>query len=263
MLQLNAGNQADTWIQIADSQDLQFGSNDFSVCYWAKKFHASGNYSDTYGVGKWRSGAYPGAHEWTLTLSTGSSPLGDDRPAFGFESAAGFVNYGISSPTNLSLATWHFLVGVRRSDSLELYVDGVLAARSTLPTGTAVNNVAGGRDLYIGASAQGQGFGANALYDEVQVYNHALTSGGVSVGQTAGEEIAFLYAHPGSEIPPPTAKHLLIADEEHGAILRFDEASGAALGAFASTSALTSLGLAYGPDGNLYVADWQTSHVYN
>src|SRR5664279_745567 len=56
-LQLNSGNKADTWIQIADKPDLQFGTNDFSVCFWVKKLHASANFSGAYGVDKCRSGA--------------------------------------------------------------------------------------------------------------------------------------------------------------------------------------------------------------
>lgn len=202
-LQLNSGNQSDTWIQIADKADLQFGTNDFSVSYWVKKLHASANFSDTYGVDKWRSGAIPGQNEWFLSVSSDSSPVGDDKPTFGIENTGGAARYAISSSSNMTLSVWHFLVGVRRQSVIEVYVDGVLAGRVTIPAGTAINNVAGGRDLYIGISAQPGQFGANALYDDVQIYNHALGNGGVNVGETAGGEIAFLFNHPGFDAVSP------------------------------------------------------------
>jgi hypothetical protein len=214
-LQLNSGNQSDTWIQIADKADLQFGTNDFSVCYWVKKLHASANFSDAYGVDKWRSGAIPGQNEWALTVSTGSSTVGDDKPTFGIENTGGAARYGISSSSNMTLSVWHFLVGVRRQSALEIYVDGVLAGRVTIPAGTAVNNVAGGRDLYIGISAQPGQFGANALYDDLQIYNHALSNGGVNVGETAGGEIAFLFNHPGLDTVSP----YLVTQPDNQAVL--------------------------------------------
>ena len=202
-LQLNSGNQADTWLQIADKADLQFGTNDFSVCYWFKKLHSSVNYSDTYGVDKWRSGASPGQNEWTLNLSTGNSPAGDDKPTFAIETSGGSSRPGIFNPTNASLNVWHFLVGARRGSVIELYVDGIFTGSTSIPDGTAVNNVGGGRDLYIGMSAQGTGFGANALYDDLQIYNHALSNGGATVGQAAGGEIALLFANPGLDSTKP------------------------------------------------------------
>ena len=43
-------------------------------------------------------------------------------------------------------------------------------------------------------------FYTDALFDDVQIYNFALTAGDVAVGEVAGGDIAFLYANPGMTV---------------------------------------------------------------
>jgi hypothetical protein len=98
----------------------------------------------------------------------------------------------------MTLNAWYHLVAVRRQAKLELYVNGIFASSQDIPVGTAINNA--GRDLYFGGS-QSLGYGADSIYDDIQIYDHALKNGGVSVGQIAGGEVAFLKGNPGQEIP--------------------------------------------------------------
>jgi hypothetical protein len=192
-LWLNTNNLGTTWLQISNQTDLQFGTNDFSVSFWVKKLQSTVNYYNAYGVDKWDTGANPGQNEWSVVLTGDQN---DDKPTFGVES--GTTIYSTTSPTNIVLNAWHHLAAVRRQAKLELYVNGLFASSQDIPAGTAINNA--GRDLYFGAS-QSFGYGADSIYDDIQIYDHALNNGGVSVGQTAGGEVAFLNGNPGQEIP--------------------------------------------------------------
>jgi len=60
---------------------------------------------------------------------------------------------------------------------------------------------------------------------------------------------------------PAAAGALLVGDYDSGKILRYD-ATGAFLGSFASSSQLAGpVALAFGPDGNLYVAGEGSGNV--
>lgn len=183
-LTLNPADERSTFVELGNALAFQFGAGDFTVSYWVKKLVHSVNWAGAYGVCKWSAGANAGANEWTLSLLNGPN---DDQPTFAVE--IGGTSYAVTQPSELILGNWHHLVGVRRGNSLELYVDGALAAQGPLPAGASINSV--GRSLQIGTSAQGPAFGASAVYDDLQLYNHALRL----------EDIAFLNANPGQALP--------------------------------------------------------------
>ena len=194
-LALNPQNQANTWVQVAHAPDLLFGTNDFTISYWVKKIVSTVNYFDAYGIGRWDTGANPGQNSWTLLLDSGAN---NDQPEFAIES--GTTIYFAASPTNLTLNAWHHLVGVRRQSVLELYVDGFFISQQSIPAATVVNDNST-LDFYIGSSAT-PGYGANAVYDDVQVYHGTVSNGGVTTGQIAGGQIAYLFANPGKTVGP-------------------------------------------------------------
>ena len=203
-LSLNPQNQADTWVEVSNAPDLQFSTNDFTISYWVKSSVRTVNYYDAYGIGRWKSGAFPGQNSWTLLLDNGQN---NDEANFAIE--AGTVLYAARSPNNLTLNVWHHLVGVRRQSMLELYVDDAFVSQQSIPTGTSVNDNSG-LDFYIGASAN-PGYGADALYDNVQIYQGALSNGGAAVGQMAGGQIGSLYANPGQTVAPVEPPSGLVA----------------------------------------------------
>src|SRR5262245_55413476 len=43
-LQLNSANHANTWIQVTNTPDLQFGTNDFTVAFWVRKLVPTSGY---------------------------------------------------------------------------------------------------------------------------------------------------------------------------------------------------------------------------
>jgi hypothetical protein len=180
------------YVSISDHADLDFGTSDFSVMYWVYKRSATSTYDNTYAVSKWSTGATPGINEWHLSVA---SDWATDTPSFAVE--IGSDKYKVIAPQNITLNEWHHVLGVRRGQTLSIYVDGVLVDESSsLPVGAAVNNT--GRELRIAVNQPvAPLFFTRAFFDDVQIYNFALDDGGVAVGQTAGADVAYLYSNPG------------------------------------------------------------------
>lgn len=181
------------YVSVPDDAALDFGTGDFSVMVWFYKRSATSGFDNNYGVSKWSTGASPGNNEWTLGVGSGGAT--GDNPVFVVET--GNDRYGVGDPQDASLNVWHQIIGVRKAETLSLYVDGSLAARdSPLPAGSAINNV--GRHLRVAVNQPNAPlFYTNGLFDDVQVYDFALSDGDVAVGEVAGGDIAFLYANPG------------------------------------------------------------------
>lgn len=180
------------YVSISDHADLDFGTSDFSVMYWVYKRSSTSGWNNTYGVNKWSTGASPGINEWHLSVA---SDAATDTPSFAVE--IGADRYKVIAPQNITLNEWHHIVGVRRGETISLYVDGVLVDESSsLPVGGAVNNT--GNELRIAANQPvAPIYFTHAFFDDVQIYNFALDDGGVAVGQAAGVDVAYLYSNPG------------------------------------------------------------------
>ena len=181
------------YVSVPDDAALDFGTGDFSVTLWVFKRSPTANYDNSYGVSKWSTGATPGINEWCLLVGSGLAT--GDTPSFTVE--IGTTKYKAQDPQEISLNEWHHVVGVKEGQTISLYVDGVLVDEdNSLPPGGAINNV--GSELRIAANQPvAPIYFTDALFDEVQIYDFALDDGGVAVGQTAGNSIAFLFANPG------------------------------------------------------------------
>lgn len=181
------------YVSVPDDAALDFGTGDFSVVVWVYKRSATVNYDNNYGVSKWSTGAHNGTNEWCLLV--GSGGYSGDNPNFVVET--GDRRYGVTDSQNLSLNVWHQIVGVRKAETLSLYVDGILVdTDSSLPPFSAINNV--GRHLRVAVNQPNAPlFYTDGLFDDVQIYDAALSDGDVTVGQVAGGDIGFLYANPG------------------------------------------------------------------
>ncbi len=184
------------YVSVPDHADLDFGTGDFSVALWVFKRSPTANYFNNYGVSKWSTAATPGINEWCLLVGSGYAT--GDTPAFTVE--IGTTRYKVVDPQEISLNEWHHVVGVREGQTTSLYVDGVLVdVNDTLPAGGAINNV--GSELRVAVNQPvAPIFYTDAIFDDLQIYGFALDSGGVAVGDTAGGDIAFLYANPGMAV---------------------------------------------------------------
>lgn len=202
-LRINESGTKDAYVRVGDAPELDFGAGDFTVSYRVKKLEASDSWTNVWGVGKWNTGAGAGSNEWGLDLTAAAS---GDQAAFYIES--GNTMYQVESPNAMTLDEWHHLVAARRGTDIQLYLDGQLVDEAHVGN-AAVNNV--GRELMFGASASPNAKNRpRAVFDDVQIYNEALSDGGVSVGETASGWIGWLHANPGIPTPEPSATILLI-----------------------------------------------------
>jgi hypothetical protein len=181
------------YVSVPDHPDLDFGAGDFSIAYWAFKRSSTMNYDNSYAVSKWSTGATPGINEWHLSVGSGLAT--GDTPSFAVEIDT--TRYKVIDPQSISLNEWHHIVGVRKGQTISIYVDGVLVDQDdSLAAGGAINNA--GRELRVAANQPvAPIYFTDANFDDVQIYDFALADGDVAVGQTADGDITFLYANPG------------------------------------------------------------------
>jgi hypothetical protein len=79
----------------------------------------------------------------------------------------------LPSNTTFSANRWYHLAGVLKADrTVELYVNGVLDASSTIPTYATYP----GATWYIGRNMEADNLPINGVIDEVRVYNRALSA---------------------------------------------------------------------------------------
>ena len=93
-------------------------------------------------------------------------------------------------------------------DTASLYVDGVLVAQGSNTLGDMGTTV-----WSVGARNNGAGtinYGLNGSMADVRIYSRALSDGGVGVGDTAGGDIAELYAlKSAAPVPEPAGLGLI------------------------------------------------------
>ncbi|MBT4763486.1 DUF2341 domain-containing protein [bacterium] len=160
-------NGTSSYIDLADLDIYDFGSNDFTVSAWARRRDDPINYQNQI-ITKWNTGASPGTNEWGLNTGSGGST--SKTPGFAFES--GTTAYTAVSSDEIASQEWYHVLGMRKGEYIYIYVDGEEKA-STYIGSIAVNN-ASGRSLEIGRIAAGYEFDGNI--DEVRVYNRSLSS---------------------------------------------------------------------------------------
>ncbi len=156
------------FVRVPDNALTDFGAGDFTVECWSKKMGPS-NVSDNSGiVGKWNTGSVSGSNEWLLTNTFNGN---DDLPAFLIE--IGSTTYSAVGSTPLVYGTWYHLAGVRRGNTINLFVNGVLAQTTVIPAGT-INNV--GRDVLLASlrQATGPSIFSNIQMDELRIWNRGL-----------------------------------------------------------------------------------------
>ena len=146
----------DDYVTIANSDDFDFGSGEFSVEFWTKTDSSSrqwvGTRYENYGPG------------WGLGTQNNHT-LGYIRT---LESGTGKKE--IEGTVDVSNNDWHHLIMVRIGDKIKIYTDGNFEKEGTLAGD--VNNdepVEIGRISWSGGSQYFKGF-----IDEVKIYNRAL-----------------------------------------------------------------------------------------
>ena len=154
-------NGSSTTVTIPDAPNLNFGKNDFSICFWVKGLTSTGSII-------------------SKSIGTGSDPFFGYRIAGGsysFTTRIG-TTYGEATSDNSYLSTqdgrWHFFVYVfDRTGSISLYLDAspVYASMSG-----STSSMAGSCDvaapLMIGADSTGNS--VKGILDDVRLYKGML-----------------------------------------------------------------------------------------
>lgn len=160
----------DDYVSVPNSSSLNFGTGDFTVSFWAK-FNNLGNngngliHKDNYGS----PGAYKG---WLFNICddcAGSPGIGLETRNIG----QGIDNNARFPTSNFQTGKWYNIVGMRQSNILYLYVDGVL--RATVPE-TSPTDLSNDIELNMGSLSLGSRQFFNGLLDEVNIYNRALSA---------------------------------------------------------------------------------------
>lgn len=139
--------------------------NDFSIAYWIKT-------TATAGTGQWWSGAGIVDGEVSGAVNDFGTALIGSKAAFG----VGNADTTITSTSAINDGQWHHVTATRASGSgaMKLFVDGLLQATGTGPTGSRTAPNA----LRIAGMQPGYGYLAGAL-DEVRLYTYPLSAGQV------------------------------------------------------------------------------------
>jgi hypothetical protein len=85
-----------------------------------------------------------------------------------------------SASSGVTLDGWHYVVGVRRGTTLEIWIDGVLKGTGYIPAYVNSDTTA---PFTIGVRSAADYGWAKGIIDEIRIYNRALSE----------EEIKFLY----------------------------------------------------------------------
>jgi len=152
----------DDYVTIANSDDFDFGSGEFTIEFWIKTDSDSrqwvGTRYENYGPG------------WGLGTQN-SHTLGYIRTL-----ESGTTKTEVEGSVDVGNNNWHHLVMVRTGDKIKLYTDGNFEKEGTL-----AGNVNNDESIEIGRiswSSGSQYF--SGLIDEVKIYNRALDSSEIS-----------------------------------------------------------------------------------
>ena len=152
------------YIDLGDPAALDF-SGEFTISIWVYKTQNASSYHNG-AIGKWNTGGSPGTNEWLIYLSSGA-PKND--PQFTVE--IGTSSYSVPSYEELTLNQWHHIAAIKRTNSIEIYLDGVIKGIKGIPN-TPINDV--GRKLEIGRFRDDIYF-EDGNIDELKIYNRALS----------------------------------------------------------------------------------------
>lgn len=185
------------YIEVGDLAAFDFGDNEFSISVWIKKLYANTGWNSAF-ICKWNNGgARPGTNEWSLN----AGEQANDAPNFLVE--MGDVYYRTENDENLVLNQWYHLVAIRKTTSIEIYVDGVLKSSVEIPA-LPVNNVGRSLDFgkFGGVDGAGTYYNRGSVIDEAMIFNRTLSH----------EEIQTLYGGPPEGAVPDIVEHQALVD---------------------------------------------------
>lgn len=178
-LGLNLPGQTE-YVEMGNRSLFNFAATNFSAEMWVyRRSDCGDNWASNWALNMWDKGnGSVGANSWAIDFCGVSGST--NRIRFSIES--GPTTYSAEAPSAMNLNSWYHVVAVREGTNIRLFVNGVL--QSTTAVGTAsINSV--GNSLRLGTNKSNAG-NAEAKFDEVALYGHALTSAQVLAHYNAG-----------------------------------------------------------------------------
>ena len=180
----------DDRVSVPDTADLNFGTADFTVSFFAKFDYLTDNangliHKDTYRNEKEFNG-------WLFNICDSCIP----SHGLGFEirNSGKGLDTNVRYPTsNFQIGIWYNITAVRRSNILYLYIDGVLRATEAESAPIDVSNTA---PLEIGALSSGSRQYFAGSIGDVAIFNRALSLSEV--------QILSSFTVPPAAMPTPT-----------------------------------------------------------
>jgi len=162
------------YVEIPDSEALDFGQSNFSIEYWINTSESTNvkiinqwDYSGTTTV--WASSSFESrlsSNKFYARVSNGSSGV------------------DVTSTTSINDGDWHHIVFLRDGDTLRLYVDKTQEDTGDV-TGITIPDTT--RPIWIGKDVSSANIFFNGLIDDVRIYSKALSSDEVTKNYNAGK----------------------------------------------------------------------------
>lgn len=148
-------NGADTWIEVPNADNLNFGDGDFTLCAWAKTTATTGRWASRHDiVGK----GDPSISGYALSA--------DNNNGFFWIGGEGEFR----SASTINDGKWHYLVGVRKGSDVTLYIDATAETTGTSAESTDTTL----SFIFAKHPLKAESYFAGSI-DEVCVYNRALS----------------------------------------------------------------------------------------
>ena len=178
---------AGDYIDLGNSSDFDFGTDNFTVSIWANIYTSPTTYQII--LGEWTQYC-GGPGNWVLHAWP------DGQVSFAFDNPYDptWDHTHLIGEKNYTLSQWHLYTMVRNSTEIAFYIDDVktsIQIDASLPFDISSSLFVGWGGNYLSTSYQFDGD-----VDELRIYNHALS----------GTEIQDLYGEP---IPEPATMLLL------------------------------------------------------
>ena len=153
------------WVSVANSDDIDFDTEDFSVSVWLKTLQSPSPGVWSVIIGK-ESGVGTARTGYDMVLQT---PPYQGLVDFEIWSGGAVAAVGSLQPLNDGL--WHHVVGVKTSTQLELFVDGISQGKVSHNMGSASNS----EPLHFGSASHPKQWHYQGLMDEVRIWKAART----------------------------------------------------------------------------------------
>ncbi|MDD5192599.1 MAG: hypothetical protein PHH54_02395 [Candidatus Nanoarchaeia archaeon] len=169
------------YINTENNSNLDMRTNSFSFGAWIKisdRGQAKGILST------WDGGGSSDNYRLVVYESTSAGGEIDKVTANVYD---GINRYNVRSTTTVTDGNWHFVMAIRNSSSLSIFVDGKIEGSRSLPSSVDILNSA---DFMIGKASVG-GLYFNGTIDDVMIFNRDLSIGEVQ-GLYANASLKYL-----------------------------------------------------------------------